>query len=64
MGFVNAMAKTLLLSLGFLGSIFTIFSFVYYTEKSSKRIEEDNVFYNYGRFIEYAWFVHHEDPQK
>jgi len=60
---LGAMAKTVLLSLGLVGSIFTIFSFIYYTEKSSKHIEADNILYNYGGFIDYMWFTHREDKK-
>jgi hypothetical protein len=58
------MAKTLLLTLGFIASVTTIGSYIYYTEVTENGGTADNLFYNIGSYIDFAWFTHHEDNEK
>lgn len=54
------MAKTLLLTLGMLGSGLTFISYVYYTDKIEKGRTEDNLLFNLGQFVDSLWFNHGE----
>ncbi len=56
------MAKTLLLTLGFVTSGLSVFSYIYYSNKKEKGIQADNLFYNMGAFLESIWFPFDKIP--